>query len=150
VALAKEDGQCFKYIINYYQAKDFMNRTITSDIFRKQIGQTAVPYLINFLEENYTNSPTRLFSYAQYWIAQDLGELGDKKAIPILINLLDNDVADVRGGAVQALGKLIAVEALPRIEFIAEHDESGYGWFDTMKEIAAEVAEKLRQHQKFD
>jgi HEAT repeat protein len=144
VALAKENEDCLKYVINYIQDENHPKRIITTLVIR-EVGNAA--YLIKILQENYTNSPSRLFSYAQYLIVENLGHIGDKRAIPILIKLLDNEVSDVRGGAVQALGKLEAVEALAKIEYIAEHDDAGYGWFDTMKEIAAEVAEKLRQHK---
>jgi HEAT repeat protein len=144
--LANQDKQYLKYIITFYENKEFFALILAMAVI-KEVGQIAVPHLIDYLGDNHKKPSDSFSSLAQFWIADNLGDFGDKKAIPILIKLLDNEKCQVRVGAIQALGKLEAVEALPKIEYIAEHDEALYGWFDDpIKDVAAQVAEKLRQH----
>ncbi|TGM10820.1 HEAT repeat domain-containing protein [Leptospira selangorensis] len=49
-------------------------------------------------------------------IAQSLGYLGDKKSIPVLVKVLQEDQTEARYGAVWALGAIGSEEGLPYVE----------------------------------
>jgi len=54
--------------------------------------------------------------WQRYNAAAALGELGDKSAIPALVDALKSPSEWVRTNAVQSLGELGAVEAMPNIK----------------------------------
>lgn len=57
--------------------------------------------------------------------AWELGQMGDRSAIPALIEALQNDEnEDVRWSAAWALGKLGDKAAIPALEEASENDES--------------------------
>jgi HEAT repeat protein len=59
---------------------------------------------------------------------QELGKLGDKKAIPPLIGQLNNNEPLIQSEAVRALGKLNAVETTPvLLTLLVDHDLYGPG-----------------------
>jgi hypothetical protein len=72
----------------------------------------AVPILVPLLKENEVN----------WVIPWSLGEIGDKSAIPSLIETLGDDSPDMRVLAICALEKLNAKEALPRLSDLLNDD----------------------------
>lgn len=74
-----------------------------------QIGKPAVTVLIEAL-----NDDTR-YGFVQRTAAESLGKIGDKDFISTLMGLLIKGNVYQRRGAVEALGKLKAIKALPNI-----------------------------------
>jgi HEAT repeat protein len=73
----------------------------------------AVPILIPLLQDREVN-----------WIVPwSLGEIGDKSAIPPLIQTLSDKSSDMRVLAIYALERLKAKEALPQLHLLTEDDE---------------------------
>jgi HEAT repeat protein len=56
--------------------------------------------------------------WQRYNAAAALGELGDKTAVPALMDALGSSSEWVRTNAVQALGALNATEAVPRLQLL--------------------------------
>jgi HEAT repeat protein len=73
----------------------------------------AVPILVPLLKDKEVN-----------WIVPwSLGEIGDKSAIPPLIEMLGDTSPDMRVLAIYALEKLKAKEALPQLRALVDDDE---------------------------
>jgi len=56
--------------------------------------------------------------------AWQLGQLGDKSAVPALIETLQDENEDVRWSAAWALGELGDKSAIPALTVVSEEDES--------------------------
>ncbi len=84
----------------------------------------AVPILIPLLQDNDVN-----------WIVPwALGEIGDKSAVPALIQTLSDPSPDMRVLAIYALEKLGAKEALPNLRALLADEEKSH--FDKMVSVA--------------
>jgi HEAT repeat protein len=68
----------------------------------------------------FLNSPNEISCLA----VEALGRLGSKKAIPILINKLDNSDKTVRIAVIKALSRLNATEAIPKLMEIIKFNDS--------------------------
>jgi len=60
--------------------------------------------------------------------ADALGKIGDEKAIPGLLKLLEDSESDVRSRAADALGKIGDEKAIPGLLKLVEHSESSVRW----------------------
>jgi HEAT repeat protein len=72
-----------------------------------------LPVLIPLLKDNEIN----------YKVAWALGEIGDKAAIPALIDALNDPSPDMRVSSIEALDTLDATEALPRLRLLLKDDD---------------------------
>jgi HEAT repeat protein len=78
----------------------------------------VVPILIPLLHDDEVN----------YIVPWSLGEIGDKRAIPPLIEALDDKAPSMRALAIYALAQLHATQALPRLrELLNDNDRSNFG-----------------------
>jgi HEAT repeat protein len=86
--------------------------------------------------------------------ATGLAKLGDKRAIPFLLKALDNNYGSKRYFAVEALGDLEAVEALPKLAELALNDHESIaeiqGGPDKVSDAAVEAIKKIRRKLKAD
>jgi HEAT repeat protein len=89
------------------------DRYYAAHLFGDLKDARAVPILVPFLKDKDIN-----------WIVPwSLGEIGDKSAIPPLIEMLGDTSPDMRVLAIYALEKLKAKEALPQIRALLHDDE---------------------------
>ncbi len=94
----------------------------------------AVPVLIPLLQDDEVN----------YIVPWSLGAIGDKRAIPALIEALDDKAPSIRVLAIYALEMLDAVQALPRLrELLNDHQRSNFGDLVTVADAAHEAIIKL-------
>lgn len=95
---------------------DFLYEELKSCL--SQIGKPAVPELIAAIREDFNNN---LYDWARLILLETLGDIGNPQAIPFLIEILDSTYhdqwieRDIKGTALQSLGKLRACEALDQI-----------------------------------
>jgi HEAT repeat protein len=83
--------------------------------------------------------------------AEALGNIGDRRAIPFLIEALDDRSAEVRFWGAFALGKLKAIDALPKLKRIGATDRTRVkGWWtigkearDAVKAIESALADEV-------
>ena len=88
------------------------DRHYAAQLFGALKDARAVPILVPLLKDKEVN-----------WVVPwSLGEIGDKSAIPPLIETLGDDSPDMRVLAVCALEKLHAKEALPRLRVLLNDD----------------------------
>ncbi|CUQ66183.1 HEAT repeat domain-containing protein [Candidatus Nitrospira inopinata] len=71
--------------------------------------------------------------------ASHLGLLRDNSAVPLLLKALEDDHAYVRACAALGLGRLRAVEARPKLEYLAKED-----WDQTVRSRCREALDQLR------
>jgi HEAT repeat protein len=71
--------------------------------------------------------------------ASHLGLLRDNSAVPLLLKALEDDHAYVRACAALGLGRLRAVEAKPKLEYLAKED-----WDQTVRSRCREALDQLR------
>ncbi|MCP9451047.1 MAG: HEAT repeat domain-containing protein [Nitrospira sp.] len=71
--------------------------------------------------------------------ASHLGLLRDKSVMPLLLQALEDDHAYVRACAALGLGRLRAVEARPKLEYLAKED-----WDQTVRSRCREALDQLR------
>jgi hypothetical protein len=104
------------------------DRYYAAHLFGDLKDSRAVPILIPLLKDKEVN-----------WIVPwSLAEIGDKSAIPSLIETLNDNSPDMRVLAIYALEKLKATEALPQIRALLNDDEKIH--FDGLGSVA-EAAE---------
>ena len=77
----------------------------------------AVPFLMQLVRRAGEDT-----AWTRAKAASSLGQIGDRSAIPVLTDALSDPRSSVRLMTVEALGKLRGVEAIPRIQHVAEHD----------------------------
>lgn len=70
--------------------------------------------------------------------ASHLGLLRDNSAVPLLLKALEDDHAYVRACAALGLGRLRAVEARPKLEYLAKED-----WDQTVRSRCREALDQL-------
>jgi len=88
------------------------DRYYAAHLFGDLKDSRAVPILVPLLKDKEVN-----------WVVPwSLGEIGDKSAIPRLIETLGDDSPDMRVLAICALEKLNAKEALPRLSVLLNDD----------------------------
>src|SRR5258708_1555107 len=88
------------------------DRSYAAHLFGDLKDSRAVPILVPLLKDKEVN-----------WVVPwSLGEIGDKSAIPPLIETLGDDSPDLRVLAICALEKLNAKEALPRLSVLLNDD----------------------------
>lgn len=93
------------------------------------IGKPAVPELIAAIDEDFNNN---LYDWGRQILVEALGDIGDSRAVPFLIEMLNATYPDqwserdFKGMALKGLGKLRAKEALNHIahELVHGKDES--------------------------
>jgi HEAT repeat protein len=89
------------------------DRYYAAHLFGDLKDARAVPILVPLLKDEEVN-----------WIVPwSLGEIGDKSAIPPLIETLGDNSPDMRVLAIYALEKLKAKEALPQLRALLDDDE---------------------------
>ncbi|MCP9472718.1 MAG: HEAT repeat domain-containing protein [Nitrospira sp.] len=71
--------------------------------------------------------------------ASHLGLLRDKSVLPLLLQALEDDHAYVRACAALGLGRLRALEARPKLEYLAKED-----WDQTVRSRCREALDQLR------
>lgn len=71
--------------------------------------------------------------------ASHLGLLRDNSVLPLLLKALEDDHAYVRACAALGLGRLRAVEARPKLEYLAKED-----WDQTVRSRCREALDQLR------
>jgi HEAT repeat protein len=71
--------------------------------------------------------------------ASHLGLLRDNSAVPLLLKALEDDHAYVRACAALGLGRLRALEARPKLEYLAKED-----WDQTVRSRCREALDQLR------
>lgn len=71
--------------------------------------------------------------------ASHLGLLRDKSVMPLLLHALEDDHAYVRACAALGLGRLRAIEAKPKLEYLAKED-----WDQTVRSRCREALDQLR------
>jgi len=112
------------------------------------IGRPAVPELIVVIEEDIDNN---LFDWGSQILVEALADIGDPRAVPFLIELLNAQYADqwrerdVKGLALQGLGKLRAQEAL---DYVAH--ELGHGKDESTRQSAAHVLGQIGGYEAFE
>jgi HEAT repeat protein len=94
------------------------NSSISLNVI-KLLGYTRDERMLVKLTE-FLNSPNEISCLA----VEALGRLGSKKAIPILINKLDNSDKTVRIAVIKALSRLNATEAIPKLMEIIKFNDS--------------------------
>ena len=94
-----------------YSAED---RYYAAHLFGDLKDARAVPVLIPLLKDKDIN----------YIVPWSLGQIGDKSAIPPLIQTLDDKNPDMRVVAIYALEQLDAKEALPKLRVLLTDDET--------------------------
>lgn len=105
------------------------DRYYAAHLFGDLKNPRAVPILIPLLQDPEVS-----------WIVPwSLGEIGDKSAIPSLIQTLRDKSADMRVLSIYALEKLKAKEALPQIHLLVDDEEKIH--FDGLGTVA-EAAKK--------
>ena len=100
------NGQIEKALKAYYRFYK-LSETLSPELLHEAV-RSAVPALINVL---LNDDDDALRSEA----AGTLGELGDKRAVPALINALNDDDEWIRASAVDALGELGDKSAVPAL-----------------------------------
>jgi hypothetical protein len=96
----------------------------------------AVPILVPLLKDEEVNSI----------VPWSLGEIGDKSAIPPLIETLGDNSPDMRVLAIYALEKLKAKEALPQLRALLDDDEKiHFDGLGTVAEAARAAIAMLRE-----
>lgn len=71
--------------------------------------------------------------------ASHLGVLQHRESIPLLMRALEDDHAYVRGSAALALGRMRAVEAKDKLEYMMKED-----WDQTVRSRSREAVERIR------
>jgi HEAT repeat protein len=100
------------------------DRYYAAHLFGDLKDPRAVPILVPLLKDQDIN-----------WIVPwSLGEIGDKSAIPALIETLDDSSPDMRVLAIDALQQLKAKEALPKIRTLLNDQEKTH--FDGLIPVA--------------
>jgi HEAT repeat protein len=100
------------------------DRYYAAHLFGDLKDSRAVPILIPLLKDKEVNST----------VPWSLAEIGDKSAVPPLIETLNDNSPDMRVLAIYALGKLKATEALPQIRALLNDDERIH--FDGLGSVA--------------
>jgi HEAT repeat protein len=94
----------------------------------------AVAVLVPYLKDHD-------ISYKVPWA---LGEIGDRAAIPPLIDALNDPSPDVRVASIEALEDLLATDALPRLRQLLQDNERIHtGSLETVSESAQSAITKL-------
>jgi HEAT repeat protein len=100
------------------------DRYYAAHLFGDLKDSRAVPILVPLLSDKEVN-----------WIVPwSLGEIGDKSAIPPLLETLDDESPDMRVLAIYALEKLKAKEALPQLHVLLDDNEKIH--FDGLGPVA--------------
>jgi len=94
-----------------------------------KIGKPAVPEITNAIREDLSD---KVYDWGRLSLLEALGDIGDTRAIPFFIEMLDRSYdddymrGDIKGVCLQGLGKLKASESLDRIarELTNGEDES--------------------------
>ena len=102
-ALAFMGKRCVKDVVQVLKSTDWQTRQIAADILIK-IGEDAVDALIDVLYDP--------LWFVRQSAAKALGEIGDKRAIPHLVELLNDEDVEVRKTAKKAIDVLKKSEAL--------------------------------------
>jgi HEAT repeat protein len=96
---------------DYYSVED---RYYAAHLFGDLKDARAVPILVPLLKDKDVNGV----------VPWSLGQIGDKSAIPPLIEMLDDKNPDMRVVAIYALEQLDAKEALPKLRVLLTDDET--------------------------
>ena len=91
----------------------------------------AIPILVSLLHDPEVN----------HIVPWSLGNIGDKSAIPSLIQTLDDPSPDMRVLAINALETLKAKEALPRLRLLMNDQDRIH--FDDMGTVAESAAKAI-------
>jgi HEAT repeat protein len=110
------------------------DRYYAAHLFGDLKDARAVPILIPLLKDRDVN-----------WIVPwSLGEIGDKSAVPPLIETLSDQSPDMRVLAIYALEKLKAKQALPQLHLLVHDDEKiHFDGLGTVAEAAKAAIAKL-------
>ena len=116
------------------QAQTKADRYYAAHLFGDLRDKRAVPLLIPLLKDNEVKD---IVPWA-------LGEIGDRAAIPALIQTLSNPSADMRVLSIYALEQLQANEALPRLRLLVQDNEKiHFDGLGTVSEAARSAIAKL-------
>ena len=113
------------------------DRYYAAHLFGDLKDARAVPILVSMLKDPDVN----------YIIPWSLGEIGDRAAIPPLIETLDDKNPDMRVLAIYALEKLGAKEAVPQISLLL-HDKERihFDGLGTVADAARKAVDKMGGH----
>jgi len=122
----------------------YLGRQITEDryyaahLFGDLKDVRAVSILVPLLKDKEVN----------YIVPWSLGQIGDKSAIPPLIEMLDDKNPDMRVLAIYALEQLDAKEALPKMRVLLADDETiHFDGLGAVSDAARKAIDKLeRKH----
>ena len=110
------------------------DRYYAAHLFGDLKDSRAVPLLIPLLHDREVNSI----------VPWSLGQIGDKSAVPSLLQMLDDPNPDMRVLAIYALDTLKAKEALPRLRLlVTDEDTIHFDGLGTVAEAARKAVSKL-------
>lgn len=110
------------------------DRYYAAHLFGDLKDSRAVPILVTLLHDHEVNSI----------VPWSLGNIGDKSAVPYLIQTLDDANPDMRALAIDALETLKAKDALPRLRLlINDQDRIRFDGLETVAESAKKAVSKL-------
>jgi HEAT repeat protein len=116
-----------------YSAED---RYYAVHLFGDLKDARAVPILVPLLKDKEVNSI----------VPWSLGQIGDKSAIPPLIQILDDKSPDMRALAIYGLEQLDAKEALPKLRVLLTDDETiHFDGLGPVSDAARKAIDKLEQ-----
>jgi len=76
--------------------------------------------------------------------ALSLGQLGEGRAIEVLIETLQDPYPEVRAWAIKALGMLRAEQAIPMLQSVTVHDEAKTFEGHSIKVAASEAIRQIK------
>jgi HEAT repeat protein len=140
-----------------------LTRRILCDILAARRAKTAIPALINCLDDpspklkddaaealgkiGSLNAGEALLDHfkkdPRLWYAVAIGEIGYRVAIPSLIEALKDPSPMVRGGAAWALEELIAFDALKILEIVVKTEEDPFALKHIKKAIEYITEKKI-------
>lgn len=127
-----------KELINVLSSESGYLKSRTVKALKQIEGDCVVDALISALSEGNYNTLV-------YWVARALGELGDKRAVEPLIEMLKHPYIDARTAAADSLGRLGDERALEALERMRQDDHEENWWGRTASQAAAMAVDEIRQ-----
>lgn len=106
------------------------NCSFAARLSLEEIGQPAVSPLLEYV--NHASRVQKLF------IISILGDIGDGRAVETILDSLSDPDSSIRANAAEALGKLTAKDAIPRLILVLKDDDY------SVRNHAAEALGRLR------
>ena len=139
------NDEALPVLVNSLQDKEAMVRVEAAHALSRYNSEAAFEALLNALSQSHDENNRFVREYA----AEALGKLGDRRAVPNLIEALHDKSDLVRPSVATALGKLgepAAIEPLQRIRHNTAHTRG----FDCAECVAIDIAIKLLSNKPKD